>query len=195
MRASRQPCQRGRSAYRSTCSARHRRRSVRPRRGHLTAGRRAVIKSPPHRWLGRKSTLRPSGRLARLAYLCIGALDSNVRFCRRQGLPDCHGVGTSVRRCMPHGVRHPDREADHRSWRSGRAAGTAARMIRVPPVSSIWIQSGDGHRPLRGVQRVGPRQAAMPGYAAAESAAPAQAVRAQEDANARSVHLPVPASR
>jgi hypothetical protein len=29
---------------------------------------------------------------------------------------------------------------------------------------------------LRGVQRVGPRQAAMPGYAAAESAAPAQAV-------------------
>jgi hypothetical protein len=48
---------------------------------------------------------------------------------------------------------------------------------------------------LRGVQRVGPRQAAMPGYAAAESAAPAQAVRAQEDANARSVRLPVPASR
>jgi hypothetical protein len=63
------------------------------------------------------------------------------------GSPDCHGVGTSVRRCMLHGVRHPDREADHRSRRSGRAAGTAARMIRVPPVSSIWIQSGDGHRP------------------------------------------------
>jgi len=34
MRASRQPCQRGRSAYGSTCSARHRRRSVRPRPGH-----------------------------------------------------------------------------------------------------------------------------------------------------------------
>jgi hypothetical protein len=48
---------------------------------------------------------------------------------------------------MAHGVRHPDREADHRSRRSGRAAGTAATMIRVPPVSSIWIQSGDGHRP------------------------------------------------
>jgi hypothetical protein len=37
MRASRQPCQPGRSAYRSIYSARHRRRSVRPRPGHLTA--------------------------------------------------------------------------------------------------------------------------------------------------------------
>jgi hypothetical protein len=55
--------------------------------------------------------------------------------CRRQGLPDCHGTGTSVRRCMPQGVRHPDGETDRRS----RAAGTPARMIRMPPVSSIWI--------------------------------------------------------
>ena len=59
--------------------------------------------------------------------------------CRRQGLPDCHGAGTSVRRCMPHGVRHPDGETDRRSRRRGRAAGTPARTIRMPPVSSIWI--------------------------------------------------------
>jgi len=27
----------------------------------------------------------------------------NARICRRQGLPDCHGAGTSVRGCMPRG--------------------------------------------------------------------------------------------
>ncbi len=45
------------------------------------------------------------------------------------------------------------------------------------------------------IQRAGTRQAAMPGNAAAEPAAAAQAARAQEDAAARSVHLPIPASR
>ena len=59
--------------------------------------------------------------------------------CRRQRLPDCHGAGTSVRRCMPHGVRHPDGETDRRSRRRGRAAGIPATTIRMPPVSSIWI--------------------------------------------------------
>jgi hypothetical protein len=37
------------------------------------------------------------------------------------------------------------------------------------PTSSIWIPSGNGHQP-RVIQRVGPRQADMPGYAAAEPA-------------------------
>ena len=75
----------------------------------------------------------------RSEYLCIASFTEDARFCRQQGLPDCHGAGTSVRRCMPHGVRHPDGEADRRSRRRGRAAGTPARTIRMPPVSSIWI--------------------------------------------------------
>jgi hypothetical protein len=54
--------------------------------------------------------------------------------------------------------------------------------------------AGDGHQP-RIIQRAGTRKAAMPGNAAAEPAAAAQATRAQEDAAARSVHLPIPASR
>jgi hypothetical protein len=54
------------------------------------------------------------------------------------GSPDCRRAGTSVRRCMPHGVRHPDGETDRRSRRRGQAAGTPARTIRMPPVSSIW---------------------------------------------------------
>ena len=73
--------------------------------------------------------------------------------------------------------------------------GIPARMIRMPPVSSIWIPGRRLAPAPRGLQRAGPRQAAMPGYAAAELAAAVQAVRAQEDAAARSVRLPVPASR
>ena len=56
-----------------------------------------------------------------------------------QGLPDCHGVGASVRRCMPGGVRHPGGQADRQPRRIGQAVGTPARTIRMPPVSSIWI--------------------------------------------------------
>ncbi len=37
------------------------------------------------------------------------------------------------------GVRHPDGETDRRSRRRGRAAGTPARTVRMPPMSSIWI--------------------------------------------------------
>jgi hypothetical protein len=40
------------------------------------------------------------------------------------------------------------------------------------------------------MQRAGPRQAGVPGYAAAELAATAQAARARWDAAARSVRLP-----
>ena len=64
----------------------------------------------------------------------------------------------------------------------------------MPPVSSIWIPAGDGPQP-RIIQRAGIRQAAMPGNAVAEPATTALATRAQADAAARSVHLPVPASR
>ena len=77
--------------------------------GHQTAHRNWARRPQPQDETRRPSRL-PSWRKA---------ADRDARFCRRQGLPDCHGVGTSVRRCMPHGVRHPDREADHRSWRSG----------------------------------------------------------------------------
>jgi hypothetical protein len=47
---------------------------------------------------------------------------------------------------MPHGVRHPDRETDRRSQHRERAAGTPARMIRMPPVPAIWIP-GQGWAP------------------------------------------------
>jgi hypothetical protein len=62
------------------------------------------------------------------------------------------------------------------------------------PVSSIWIlgrrwASAPDH------PAAGTREAAMPGNAAAELTVAAQAARAQEDAAARSVHLPIPASR
>ena len=56
--------------------------------------------------------------------------------CRGQGLPDRHGAGTSVRTCTPDGVRHPDGEADRRSRRKGRAAGTQARTIQLPQAPS-----------------------------------------------------------
>jgi len=60
----------------------------------------------------------------------------------------------------------------------GERRGTPARTIRMPPGSSIWIP-GRRWAPARIIQRAGPRQAAMPGNAAAESAATAQAATAQ----------------
>ncbi len=64
----------------------------------------------------------------------------------------------------------------------------------MPPVSSIWIP---GRRwALASDHPAGRNPAgAMPGNAAAEPAAAVQAARAPEDAAARSVRLPVPASR
>jgi hypothetical protein len=52
-----------------------------------------------------------------------------ARFCRRQGLPDCHGAGTSVRGCMPHGsviltaklIAGRDAEGERRESRPGRS--------------------------------------------------------------------------
>jgi hypothetical protein len=52
-----------------------------------------------------------------LALFCIEACTETARFCRRPGLRDCHGAATSVRRCMSHGVRHPDGGTDRRSRR------------------------------------------------------------------------------
>ena len=114
--------------------------------------------------------------------------------CRRQRLPDCHGAGTSVRRCMPHGsviltaklIAGHDAEGERRESRPRRSG------CRRCPRSGSRV--GDGHQP-RIIQQAGTRKAAMPRNAAAEPAATAQATRAQEDAAARSVHLPIPASR
>ena len=112
---------------------------------------RLLPQDRPFRWRTDR-LLRPG--LAMISTLWFTWRDSiaapaNALICRRQGLPDCHGAGTSVRGCMPHRVRHRDGEADRRSRRSGRAAGTRARTIGMPPVSSRWI-------PVR-------RQASAPG--------------------------------
>src|SRR5205814_1892598 len=77
-----------------------------------------------------------------------------LRTCRRQGLPDRHDAGTSVRRYMPHGVRHPDGAADGRSRRRGPAAGTQARTIQMPQAPRTWIRAGDRRQPrIIGVPR------------------------------------------
>jgi hypothetical protein len=69
-------------------------------------------------------------------------------------------------------------------WRGpGQDDPDAAAVLDLDPGPE------DGHQP-RVIQRAGPRQADMPGYAAAESAATAQAARAPWDAAARSVRLP-----
>jgi hypothetical protein len=85
--------------------------------------------------------------------------------CRRQGLPDCRCAGTSVRRCMPHGVRHPDGETDRRSRRRGRAAGTrpgrsdAASVLDLDPGPEMGTSPGSssgpepGGRPCLGTPR------------------------------------------
>jgi hypothetical protein len=62
----------------------------------------------------------------------------------------------------------------------------------MPPVPAIWIPGRRWHQP-RIIQQADPA-GALPGNAAAEPAAAAPAARAQEDAAARSVHLPIPAS-
>ena len=44
-------------------------------------------------------------------------------------------------------VCHLDGEADRRSRRKGRAAGTQARTIQLPQGPSAWIRAGDRHQP------------------------------------------------
>ena len=120
-------------------------------------------------------------------YSYIATFGVTIRICRRQGHPGLPGVGTFVRSCMPHAVRHPDGETDRQSRRRGRAAGTAARTIRMPPMSSIWIPGRRWHQPWV-IRRSGIRRATIPGNATAEPTATAQTARAQEDTAARSVH-------
>jgi hypothetical protein len=94
----------------------------------------------------------------------------NVRSCRRQGLPDCHSAGTSVRRCMPHGIRNPDREADCRSRRRGRAAEPGQDDPGAAGVLDLDPGPETGTGPQGHPAGLTPRQAAMPGYAAADPA-------------------------
>jgi hypothetical protein len=62
-------------------------------------------------------------------------------------------------------------------------------------VGALYLDSGpEMGASTRVVQRSGPQQTAVPGNVAAEPAATAQAARAQEDAAARNVHPPIPAS-
>jgi hypothetical protein len=95
---------------------------------------------------------------------------------------------------MPRGVGHPDGGTDRRS----RAEGGGENPGRDDPGAAGVLDLDAGPEmgiSLRVIQRAGSRQAAMPGYAAAGPAAAVQAARAPEDATARSVRLPVPASR
>ena len=55
-------------------------------------------------------------------------------------------------------VRHPDGQTDRRPRRRGRAVGTPARTIRMPPVSRSGSRAADGHQP-RIIQRARTRQA------------------------------------
>src|SRR5947207_8041144 len=96
-----------------TPSRRHNDHSGRSRSGHLTAGRADHIGESAR---GYHAIFVPSTALASpgydgqpAVYLYIAALEMNVLNCRRQGLPDCHGAGASVRRCMPYGsvIRTP----------------------------------------------------------------------------------------
>ena len=55
-------------------------------------------------------------------------------------------------------VRHPDGQTDRRPRRRGRAVGTPARTIRMPPVSRSGSRAADGHQ-SRIIQRARTRQA------------------------------------
>jgi hypothetical protein len=105
----------------------------------------------------------PPGRAVRLEYLCIAVLPENARSCRRQGLPDRHGAGTSVRKCMPDGDSSSLTARRIASHGARRAAGTQARTIQLPQAPWTWIRAGDkapaldhrralhpGRRPCRG---------------------------------------------
>ena len=96
----------------------------------------------------------------RTVYLYIAVLGVNARSCRRQGLPGRNGTGTSVRRCMPDGVRHPDGEADRRSRakderrerRAGRYScrrrpgrGSGPETGTSPGSSACLAPPADGH--------------------------------------------------
>ena len=87
-------------------------------------------------------------------------------FRRQPGLPDCHGAGTSVRRCMPRGVRHPGGKAD-RPVTTHRASGgnpgqddpDAARVLDLDPGQEMGTRPGSsrgpepGRRPCPGTPR------------------------------------------
>jgi len=94
------------------------------------------------------------------------------------GSPDRHGVGTSVRRCMPHGfvILTAKPIAGHDA--KGPAAGTRPGRSRCRR-RRTWIRTGDRRQPrIIGVPRT--RQTAMPENAAAEPTATAQAATAQQ---------------
>jgi hypothetical protein len=80
-------------------------------------------------------------------YLYIAILHVNIRFCRRQGLPDCHGAGTSVRRERRMGFVILDVEADRRSRRRGERRefrpGRSSCRRRPGPC----IRAGDRRQP------------------------------------------------
>jgi hypothetical protein len=64
-------------------------------------------------------------------------------------------------------VRHPDGQTDRPPRRRGRAVGTPAGTIRMPPESRSGSRAADGHQ-SRIIQRARTRQASVPGNAEAE---------------------------
>jgi hypothetical protein len=134
----------------------------------------------------------------------------HIRFCRRQGLPDCRGAGTLVRRACRAGpvilaaklIAGHGAEGERREPRPGRpdAAGARGRAPGWPGRRpSAWRPLGNpgpGKDTSPGSSS-GPRlpQMASPRSVAVESAGAVQVAGAQEDAAAWSVRVSVPASR
>jgi hypothetical protein len=71
---------------------------------------------------------------------------------------------------MPHGIRNPDREADCRSRRRGRAAEPGQDDPGAAGVLDLDPGPETGTGPQGASSGPDPRQAAMPGYAAADPA-------------------------
>src|SRR5689334_5353949 len=97
----------------------------------------------------------------RLIYLCSEVCTENARTCRRQGLPDRRGAGTSVRRERRMGfvILTAKPIAGHGTEASGRSSG---QDDPAAADASAWILAGDRRQPWI-IGLPAPRQTAMPG--------------------------------
>ena len=103
------------------------------------------------------------------ACLCSTHLGMNVRSCRRQGLPDCHGAGASVRRCMPDGsvirtaklIVGPTAEGERWELRPGRSG--CRRCLDLDPGPQMDTSPGSSSGPEPGSPCPGmPRRNRLP---------------------------------
>ena len=97
------------------------------------------------------------------------AVRGNARSCRQQGLPDCHGAGASVRRCMPDGsvirtaklIVGPTAEGERRELRPGRSG--CRRCLDLDPGPQMDTSPGSSSGPEPGSPCPGmPRRNRLP---------------------------------